>query len=182
MLSGNLLTRTEAESLTRVGGDDIYDLFYWANKIRIHFMGRDVKFCAIVAAKVGGCSEDCKFCAQSEHHDTRRQRRASKLTDEQLLDSAWHAAEVGADSFGIVNSGRGPTRRELEDWLKPIMMQDRHRGKNPRLRDAWRTHPRDREIPLRLRHPPDQPQHRNHPSGIIPTSSPPIRSASASTR
>ncbi len=60
--SGELLDRSDAESLVRVGGEDIYDLFYWANKIRVKFMGRDVKFSAIVAAKVGGCSEDCKFC------------------------------------------------------------------------------------------------------------------------
>src|SRR5256886_3006090 len=108
VLSGELLDRSDAEHLAAVSGDDLYDLFYWANKVRVRFVGRAVKFCAIVAAKVGGCSEDCKFCAQSEHHDTPVSQAQSKLTDEQLLDSAWHAAEVGADSFGIVNSGRGP--------------------------------------------------------------------------
>jgi biotin synthase len=132
VLDGSLLDRDEAAYLASVGRDDpddLYDLFYWANKIRIRFVGRDVKFCAIVAAKVGGCSEDCKFCAQSEHHDTAVSREQAKLTDGQLLDSAWHAAEVGADSFGIVNSGRGPTRRELEDWLKPIMTRIATEGK-----------------------------------------------------
>src|SRR5438067_581585 len=114
VLAGDLLDHEEAQYLTRVGGDDVYDLFYWANKIRIRFVGREVKFCAIVAAKVGGCSEDCKFCAQSEHYHTAVGEQ-SKLTDQQVLDSAWHAADVGADSFGIVNSGRGPTRAELED-------------------------------------------------------------------
>lgn len=128
VLEGNLLTREQAGYLTTIGGDDLYDLFYWANKIRIRFVGRDVKFCAIVAAKVGGCSEDCKFCAQSEHYDT-AVKGQSTLTDQQLLDSAWHAAEVGADSFGIVNSGRGPTRRELEDWLKPILGKIASEGK-----------------------------------------------------
>src|SRR5688572_2537711 len=102
VLAGELLGRGDAEYLASVRGDDLYDLFYWANKIRIQLVGRDVKFCAIVAAKVGGCSEDCKFCAQSEHHDTAVSREQAKLTDQQLLDSAWHAAEVGADSFGIV--------------------------------------------------------------------------------
>ena len=53
----------------------------------------------------------------------------SKLTNEQILDSAWHAAEVGADSFGIVNAGRGPTRRELEDWLQPLMSKIGKEGK-----------------------------------------------------
>jgi len=128
VLGGELLTRQDAEMLMRVTGDDLYDLFYWANKIRIHCMGRDVKFCAIVAAKVGGCSEDCKFCAQSAHYDGPAKEQ-SQLTDEQVLQSAWHAAEVGADSFGIVNSGRGPTRRELQDWLKPIMMKIARHGK-----------------------------------------------------
>jgi len=128
VLNGELLSRHDAESLTAVRGDDIYDLFYWANKIRIKFVGRDVKFCAIVAAKVGGCSEDCKFCAQSAHYDA-PSKEQSQLTDAQVLDSAWHAAAVGADSFGIVNSGRGPTRRELEEWLKPIMMKIAVEGK-----------------------------------------------------
>ena len=128
VLGGELLDRSDAAYLTTVGGDDIYDLFYWANKIRIQFVGRDVKFCAIVAAKVGGCSEDCGFCAQSEHHDGPAKEQ-SKLTDEQVLKSAIHAAESGADSFGIVNSGRGPTRTELEDWLKPIMMKIAKDGK-----------------------------------------------------
>src|SRR5581483_5384059 len=128
VLEGNLLSRTEAEFLSRISGDEVYDLFYWANKIRIQFMGRDVKFCAIVAAKAGGCSEDCKFCAQSAHYDGPAKDQ-SQLTDEQVLQSAWHAADVGADSFGIVNSGRGPTRRELEEWLKPIMMKIATEGK-----------------------------------------------------
>src|SRR3954463_177995 len=100
VLDGQLIDRDDARYLTTIGGDDVYDLFYWANKIRIRFMGRDVKFCAIVAAKVGGCSEDCKFCAQSEHHDGPAKEQ-SQLTDEQVLESAWHAGAVGADSFGI---------------------------------------------------------------------------------
>jgi biotin synthase len=128
VLDGELLDRHDAEFLTHIRGDDLYDLFYWANKIRIKFVGRDVKFCAIVAAKVGGCSEDCKFCAQSAHYDA-PSKEQSQLSDDQVLDSAAHAAAVGADSFGIVNSGRSPTRRELEEWLKPIMMKIATEGK-----------------------------------------------------
>lgn len=128
VLDGQLIDRDDAAYLTGVGGDDLYDLFYWANKIRIRFVGRDVKFCAIVAAKVGGCSEDCKFCAQSSHYHTAIEGQ-STLTDQQVIDSAEHAAQVGADSFGIVNSGRGPTRRELEDWLAPLMSKIATEGK-----------------------------------------------------
>lgn len=122
VLAGRSVDRSDAEYLAAVAGDDIYDLFYWANRIRIAKRGREVRFCAIVAAKVGGCSEDCKFCAQSSHYAT-AVSGTTVLTDQQVLDSAQHAADVGADSFGIVNSGRGPTRRELEDWLAPMMMK-----------------------------------------------------------
>ncbi len=122
VLAGQLLSREQTASLVAVTGDDIYDLFYWANKIRIQFKGRNIRFCAIVAAKVGGCSEDCKFCAQSSHYQTVIEGQG-KLTDQQVLDSAMHAGAVGADSFGIVNSGRGPTRSELENWLGPMLQK-----------------------------------------------------------
>lgn len=128
VLAGRQVERHDAEYLAGISGDDLYDLFYWANRIRIRFVGRDVKFCAIVAAKVGGCSEDCKFCAQSEHYET-PVKGQQQLTDVEVLDSAAHAAAVGADSFGIVNSGRGPTRRELEEWLKPLMIKIAREGK-----------------------------------------------------
>ncbi len=128
VLNGSPVDHEQARYLATVGGDDLYDLFYWANKIRIRFFGRDVRFCAIVAAKVGGCSEDCKFCAQSAHYDGPAKEQ-SELTDEQILASAEHAASVGAASFGIVNSGRAPTRHELADWLKPIMMKIASEGK-----------------------------------------------------
>ncbi len=128
VLGGQILARSEAKELIAITGDDVYDLFYWANKIRIQFKGRDIRFCAIVAAKVGGCSEDCKFCAQSSHYQTAIEGQ-SKLTDQQVLDSARHAGEVGADSFGIVNSGRGPTRGELETWLGPMLQKIAKEGK-----------------------------------------------------
>ncbi len=128
VLAGESLGTDEALYLTSLRGQDLYDLFYWANRIRVHFMGPSITFCAIVAAKMGGCSEDCKFCSQSSHYATAVQGQ-SKLTDQQILDSAVHAAEVGADSFGIVNSGRAPTRNELENWLAPLMSKIASEGK-----------------------------------------------------
>jgi biotin synthase len=175
VLAGGRLERGDAEYLSGVGGDDVYDLFYWANKIRIARMGRDVKFCAIVAAKAGGCSEDCKFCAQSAHHDGPAKEQ-SQLTDEQVLQSAWHAGEVGADSFGIVNSGRGPTRRELEHWLKPIMMKIAREGKTRACATLGALTPETAKF-LGGSTTTSKP-----PSGTTRTSSPRTRSPSALTR
>ncbi|MBI1336001.1 MAG: biotin synthase BioB [Phycisphaera sp.] len=109
------ITRDEARELARAQGQDIYELFYWANKVRIKYVGPQVKFCSIVAAKVGACSEDCSYCSQSKHYDTHV--TPSKMTVEEMSAAADEAVKNGASSFGIVNSGRGPTDREL-DWLQ----------------------------------------------------------------
>ena len=47
VLDGGLLGRDEAAYLATVGRDDpedVYDLFYWANKIRVRYVGRDVRW------------------------------------------------------------------------------------------------------------------------------------------
>lgn len=117
VLDGGQLTREQAHELTTVRGEALYDLFFWANKIRIRFVGPHVKFCSIVAAKVGACSEDCSFCSQSKHFTTHV--TPAKLSVDDMLAATEQATANGANSIGIVNSGRGPTEREL-DWLEPF--------------------------------------------------------------
>jgi biotin synthase len=126
VLAGHLLSRAEARELAAVEGDDLYDLFFWANKIRIKFVGRRVKFCSIVAAKVGNCSEDCGYCSQSKFHKTHV--APSKLTVDEMTTAMEQALANGANSFGIVNSGRGPTDKEL-DWLEPFYKNAVENGK-----------------------------------------------------
>lgn len=126
VLDGHLLTHNEAHELTRASGDELYDLFYWANKIRIRFVGQHVKFCSIVAAKVGNCSEDCGYCSQSKKHETHV--APAKLTTDEMTSAMEQALGNGASSFGIVNSGRGPTAAEL-DWLEPFYKNAVENGK-----------------------------------------------------
>jgi biotin synthase len=114
VISGGEVTRAEARALFELEGEDRYDLFYAAHKVRRYFHGDRVTFCSILAGKFGNCSEDCKFCAQSIHFDT-------GITPHSMMDAAdvgnacRDARDRGASAFGIVNSGRGPTRH---DWHK----------------------------------------------------------------
>jgi biotin synthase len=126
VLSGEPISRDDALALTQATGDELYDLFYWANKIRIRFVGRQVRFCSIVTGKVGACSEDCGYCSQSKHHSTHVS--PEKMSVEQMSAAADEALKNGASSFGIVNSGRGPTDREL-DWLEPFFKKTVEQGK-----------------------------------------------------
>jgi biotin synthase len=126
VLSGMPLSRDQARELTKLEGNDLYDLFFWANKIRTHFVGANAKFCSIVTGKVGGCSEDCSYCSQSKHFDTHVQ--PSRMRVEEMQSAADEALASGASSFGIVNSGRGPTDKEL-DWMEPFFREAAEGGK-----------------------------------------------------
>ncbi len=121
IIAGGEITRAEADALFRMpyDGDDIYDLFYAAHKVRRHFHGNRVTFCSIVASKFGNCSEDCKFCAQSAHFDTH-------ITPHPMMDAdtvqqaCQDSRDRGASAFGIVNSGRGPNKKEWPKILDAI--------------------------------------------------------------
>jgi biotin synthase len=124
--SAGRLNLEQARILAAAQGDEVYDLFYWANKIRIKFVGRSVKYCSIVAAKVGACSEDCGYCSQSKHYKTHV--TPGKLSTDEMTQAMEQALSNGANSFGIVNSGRGPTDAEL-DWLEPFYKNAVENGK-----------------------------------------------------
>lgn len=116
VLAGGVLSKNEARLLTNVGGHDRYDLFFWANRIRLAFWGDKVTCCSIVANKVGQCSEDCKFCSQSSRHATPQAGTLTILHDPDLLQAAAEAKRSHADSFGLVASGVGPTDEEIESY------------------------------------------------------------------
>ena len=49
------------------------------------------------------------------------------MSVEQMSAAADEALKNGASSFGIVNSGRGPTDREL-DWMEPFFKKTAEAG------------------------------------------------------
>ncbi len=119
---------TAAKLVEASSGDDIYDLFYWANRIRLARVGRQVRLCAIAAGKVGLCSEDCAFCGQSLHHPASGSGESRSISHSQIIWAAGRANKMGASAFGIVNSGRGPSDAEL-DRLAPILIELAGMGK-----------------------------------------------------
>src|SRR5215468_8241436 len=99
IINGGELTREEARELFALEGEELYDLFYAAHKVRSHFHGNRVTFCSILPTKFGNCSEDCAFCAQSGHFDT-------GITPHPMMDgaavkkAAQDARDRGASAFG----------------------------------------------------------------------------------
>jgi biotin synthase len=86
--------------------EDIFDLLSWANRIREHFKGNKIHLCSIVNVKAGGCSEDCRFCAQSASYETDSPRHGL-IEREVVLTAAEEAKTNGVTALGLVAAWRG---------------------------------------------------------------------------
>lgn len=105
-LQNDFVSRDDALYLMQIDGDEIYDVFYWANQIRLRYFGHSVKACSIVSAKQGRCTEDCSFCSQSARYHTDIEE-FPLIDTNKILDVARCAEQTGSGSIGIVTSGYG---------------------------------------------------------------------------
>jgi len=103
---------TKKDSFFLVSRVDFWDLLYGAYIIKKHFFNSKVHLCSIINAKSGNCSEDCKFCAQSSHHNTKI--KTYKLISSRAIKSAYlKAKNNNADGFSIVTSGNKLSVKEV---------------------------------------------------------------------
>jgi len=111
-LAGGKIDEEQIDILLAEAKRDFFDLLYWANKIREKFFGNKIKICSIVPGRLGGCNQDCKFCAQSVRYKTGFDE-AQLLSDEEILNAAEQAKLNGVANFGIVYSGKTVSEKEL---------------------------------------------------------------------
>ena len=124
VLRGGQITRAEGSWLfgleTRA---DIFDLLSWANRIREHFKGNKIHLCSIVNAKAGGCSENCRFCAQSAFYQTGSPQYGF-IDPEPVLQAADEAGRDGVTAVGLVAAWKGlnegPMLDEVCDRIREL--------------------------------------------------------------
>jgi biotin synthase len=112
VLDNGEISRAEALFITSLSGQDIFDLFSSANRIREHFRGNAVDLCAIINAKSGACPEDCSYCAQSAK-STAEIKTFQLVEKEMVLEKAKEAKKGGARRFCIVTSGKKASATDL---------------------------------------------------------------------
>lgn len=119
------------KELANIKGEEIIDLASLANKVKNKFVN-ETSICTIMNAKSGLCREDCRFCAQSAHHNTGVEEYP--LADiGTIIEKAKKTYESGVESFGIVTSGTGYTELNEEFKLITNAVDEIHRlypGKN----------------------------------------------------
>jgi biotin synthase len=113
------ITKEDALYLSSLYGQDIFDLFSAANRIRNHFRGDSVDLCAIINAKSGACPEDCSYCAQSAR-SAAEIKTFQLVAMETVLEKAKEAKEGGAKRFCIVTSGKKASAKDLANIAEMV--------------------------------------------------------------
>ena len=107
---------------------DIFDLLAWANRIREHYKGNKIHLCSIVNIKAGGCSENCRFCAQSAVYET-NSPRYGLVESAPVLAAAAEAKANGVTAVGVVAAWRGLEAGPVLDEICRCLEQLKASGK-----------------------------------------------------
>ena len=111
IVDGRRLTREDDLSFFKEAS--LQELCEGANEIRKKYCGNHVDLCAIINGRSGGCSENCKFCAQSAHHKTGVERYGF-LDQEKIISDCEYHWKQGIDRYSIVTAGRTMEGEDLE--------------------------------------------------------------------
>ena len=105
----------EKEELMALAEAPLENLCAAADDIRRTFCGSAFDLCAVISAKGGPCSEDCKFCAQSGTNPSSASVPLfSLLPAEKLIADAVQKEKKGVMAYGVVTSGRALPSKEVE--------------------------------------------------------------------
>lgn len=111
VIGGGEVTAEELLAVLKNGRRE--DLFEAAHRVTEAFKADHFDFCAILNARSGKCSENCKWCAQSAHWKTSCDVWTLKTADA-CVAAAKEAEANGAVRFGLVTSGRSQSAEEVE--------------------------------------------------------------------
>lgn len=103
IIKGRRLKRGEDVSFFLTA--EIGNLQKGADRIREGLCGSRVELCSIINGRSGRCSEDCKFCAQSRHHNTRIEEYPF-LDIKTIIEDAKEHEKKGVHRYSIVTAGR----------------------------------------------------------------------------
>jgi biotin synthase len=118
-LEGQLLEREEMQTVLDATDEQLPELLTAAFRVRRHYFGKRVQIHVLQNAKSGLCPEDCHYCSQSSLSEAPIDKYTF-LSKEKLVESAKKAKAAGAVRFCIVNSGRGPTNKEIQEITEVV--------------------------------------------------------------
>jgi biotin synthase len=119
VLKGEILDRAGALEVLKSSDDELLEVLNSAFNVRRQYFGRDVTLHVIRNAKSGSCSENCSFCSQSALSESDIPQYPMQSIDE-LIEGAQKAHEMAATRYCIVTSGRGPSRKDIDQVCEAV--------------------------------------------------------------
>lgn len=100
------------EEIKEIYNTPLMELVYQAQvQHRKHHNPQEVQLCTLLSIKTGGCTEDCKYCAQSNRYST--DVKAEKMIKiEEVLQKAQQAKDNGSTRFCMGAAWRDMTGRK----------------------------------------------------------------------
>lgn len=105
--------------LSFVGSTPKEELWEIAHAVTEKFRPAAFDFCAIVNARSGRCSENCKWCAQSAHWKTSCEVYGW-IGSEKCVEAAKNAERNRVRRLGVVTSGRGQTPADIKEIAEAV--------------------------------------------------------------
>ena len=118
-LQGIIPDREEMTAVLNSSDEQLPELLSAAFRVRHHYFGKRVQIHVLQNAKSGLCPEDCHYCSQSSVSEAPIDKYTF-MSKEKLVESARKAKAAGAVRFCIVNSGRGPTKKEIQEITEVV--------------------------------------------------------------
>lgn len=115
------------ELLTTVEGTEPEALHEACHRLTRTLHGDGFDTCTIINVKSGLCPEDCKWCAQSAHYSTGCDTY-DILETTRTTQQALHNESLGVKRFSLVASGRRPSMKETEKYVRLIKDIKKHSG------------------------------------------------------
>ena len=110
-------TREEIQTLY---DQPFLDLVFTAQSVhRQHFPANIIQVSTLLSIKTGKCPEDCKYCSQSVHYDSKLEAE-KRIAVETVIREAQAAKESGSSRFCMGAAWRNPHERDMPYVLEMV--------------------------------------------------------------
>lgn len=110
-------TREEIQTLYE---QPFLDLVFKAQQIhRSHFEANTIQVSTLLSIKTGKCPEDCKYCSQSAHYDSKLEAE-KRIAVDKVISEAKEALASGSSRFCMGAAWRNPHERDMPYVLEMV--------------------------------------------------------------